>query len=435
MSLLNMPVNVQLKVVQGKKAGRIIVCEEGEIVFGRCKDCEKGALPEDDMKTSRLHFKLEVKGSYARVWDMRSMYGTIVNGTKHGGRGGNISEKIVLHNGDRIQAGEQIFEVMIAGDKVAKGDKRTADLGGLKLTVTDGPPAIEGYQIQDRLRRGGSGTSFLCKRKTDGNPVVIKVFRSRRKADEGTLDAFRAKIEPLCSLTHPNVIHIRDYGVASSCDGGAAFCFETEWCSLGSVGEIAEGRNGWLPPHDVHDFMLGALAGLSHAYEKGIVHGSIAPSNILVADQEGKKIPKLGDFADFALNRVFQRVGLNASMPAADDLDVLPFTAPEHAENPTVAEPSSDVWSIGAVFYHLLTGEYPRECSADDNQLEVTLKTESIPIRKRKPFNKKVPKGLGPLLDLIDRSLMSSPRDRFRNAPEMYETLRRIPRPEVHYVR
>lgn len=508
-----MPLKVQLKAVQGDMTGKTIVCEDGEtILFGRSKDCRKGALPRDDESVSRRHFMLQVETPDIWAWDLDSAHGTLINDRKIVG-GQQPPEKIALHDGDRIQAGEQVFELKIEGlpdaadhgvleaqanpalnrqagenqqaaaavvegglpaaerrevrpeaqpepvvieiggapnpinaanERIPSGrrspvpvapaaglppqEKAAPSLGNLCLKSFDGPPVIPGYQIQKRLGRGGLGTTFMCRRERDDCPAIVKVVRVGSKVESRMLDLLREAFTTLCNLKHHNIVQIIDYGVSCSAEG-SAFCFEMELCDLGDTQRLADERGGKIPPHEVYDFMLGVLAGLAHAHNHKIVHGNLKPSNVLLASGEKKTVAKAGDFA---LGRILQRIGLNAATSAGYNLGSLPFMPREQVKNPNLLEVTADVWSAGAIFYSLLVGKPPRDAACGEDLYEVALKGKIIPIRDH---YKIVPKGLDPLLDLIDRALTPSPAERFPSGVEMYQCLRRIPHPTVIIVK
>ncbi len=497
-----MPCRIRIKAVSGDLVGNTIVCEDGEtILFGRAKECKKGALPRDDESTSRRHFAVEVDGSCVRVWDLGSTHGTLINGKQYGGEGTG-SEKVEVHDGDRIQAGEQVFVVTIekrpqpshenahvplldkwsaaakkaasmdasgvpedisqqeeegshleqehraagggagrsdpevlarpaavsppaahvGGKPPAENRRRAACLGGLNLKSRDGPPVIEGYQVQRKLGRG-VGTCFLCTNETDGTSCVIKVVRSEHRAHQSMLDLVHTAVETLVALEHANIVRMRDYGITDFGGVGVAFCFAMEYCPTGSVQDLLEQKGGRLPPHDAYDIILGSLAGLAHAHNQGVIHGNIKPSNMLLVERESKITAKIGDFA---LDRILHQAGLSSAMSAGYSLEASPFAAPEQVKNPYLFEMTADVWSAGAVFYNMLTGQWPRNSSQGDCAYNI------MPVRKQ---FKAIPKGLDRIFDLVDRSLASSPLKRFKDGVQMYQCLRSIARPAAVIVR
>jgi len=237
------------------------------------------------------------------------------------------------------------------------------------------------------------------------------------------MDLLHDAVETLCALEHANIVRMRDYGITDFDKVGVAFCFEMEFCSIGSVQDLLEEKGGRLPPREAYEIMAGSLAGLAHAHNRGVVHGNIKPSNILLVEQESRMTAKIGDFA---LNRILHQVGLSSTVSVGYDLETLPFAAPEQVKDPYLFEKTADVWSAGAVFYTMLAGGLPRDSPGGNSSFDI------IPVRKR---FKAIPKGFDPIFDLVDRSLAPSPSKRFRDGAQMYQRLRSIARPAAVLVR
>ena len=175
--------------------------------------------------------------------------------------------------------------------------------------------------------------------------------------------------------------------------------------------------------HEVHDLMSDCLAGLACMHAQRIVHGNLKPSNLLFSQAGGRRCAKL---ADFALLPTLQRVLAAAGTAAGDDTDALPFVPPERAGSPHLLSQAADVWSLGAIFYYLLTGHHPRTGGASGAAGSNPIQDRLVPIRMH---YRVVPRSLDGLLDLIDRALAASPEDRFPSAIEMREQFLRLARP------
>ncbi len=83
-------------------------------------------------------------------------------------------------------------------------------------------------------------------------------------------------------------------------------------------------------------------------------------------------------------------------------------------------KPATDVWSMGATLYNMLTGQTPRDFPRDRDPIEIILGGAIVPVRQR---DRSIPKKLA---EVIDRALLSAPRDRYRDAAEMQEALAKV---------
>jgi serine/threonine protein kinase len=113
------------------------------------------------------------------------------------------------------------------------------------------------------------------------------------------------------------------------------------------------------------------------------------------------------------LAKNFAKAGLSGMTATGSFGGSFPFMPREQVTKYKYMRPVSDVWSIGATFYYLLTGQFPRDLARDQDPIEVILKDILVPIRKR---DSTIPSRVA---EVIDRSLSNNPNDRYTNADEM----------------
>jgi len=150
------------------------------------------------------------------------------------------------------------------------------------------------------------------------------------------------------------------------------------------------------------------------AARQGIVHRDLKPGNLLLAGSRANRVVKV---SDFGLAKNFEQAGLSGMTLAGHFAGMPLFMPREQVLNFKRVKPVSDVWSIAATFYYMLTGAPPRETPKGIDPLAAVLGGVSIPIRDR---DHNIPK---PLAAVIDRALAVDHKKRFQNATEFRDAL------------
>lgn len=420
---------VQLQIKQGKDAGKVFAFTEHDtFVFGRMADCH--ACMPDDGQVSRHHFILEANPPQACLRDLGSLNGTLVNRKKCGGRlkhetpeqGTKRSyPEVTLKHGDLIQVGQTSLEVTIEQPKEApkhRIDPAAADISLLSpgqlahlIFGEPGKPAdksklhIPGYNVRAEIGRGGFGAVYRARRDNDQSVVAIKVMLARVDADDNAVEKFKREVSVTAGLTHPNIVKLLDHGAK-----GAVFYFVMEFCDGGSVWDLMQKRGGRLPLEQAKPIMLGALQGLAFAHQKGFIHRDLKPQNILLSGQQVQ-------VSDFGLSKSFQQAGLSGMSMTGVFAGTPYFMPREQITNFKYVKPVTDVWSIAATFYNMLTGKFPYEFSPGRDPIDVILNEAVIPVRNR---DKAVP---GKLAAVLDKALEKKAKDRYQTAGEMRRAL------------
>lgn len=391
-----MPPRVRLEVVAGPIAGRQFVFDAHDtLLFGRAPDCQ-ARLAEEDGRASRHHFLLEVNPPRARVRDLGSLNGTWVNGTRHGGRGALTPEQaarqewpqVDLADGDSIRVGGTVFAVRVEDDRIPEtGPLR--DL--LKVPPVAGPPRrVGGYELGDVLGRGGMGTVYLARRHPDGARVALKLLRPEVVVEPFAREVFLREVAVTAQLRHPSLVALLDHGVE-----GDIFYFALEYCAGGSLAALLLRRDEPLPPATAVRVAVQTLEGLEAAHARGFVHRDIKPENVLFVDGEGARVK----LADFGLAKSFEQAGLSGLTATGAVGGTLCFMPREQITHFRLLRPASDVWSMGATLYHMLTLSYPRDFAPGVDPLQVILQGGTVPLRTREP-------GLpAALAEVVDRSV------------------------------
>jgi pSer/pThr/pTyr-binding forkhead associated (FHA) protein len=450
-----MPDKLILTINAGPQAGKTFVFEEhNTLLLGRADDCQI-CLPVDQ-QVSRHHFLLEVNPPDARLRDLGSRNGTYINRQKYGGRDRRETPEegakrhypqVDLSDGDEITVGQTSLLVHVEAtlepatpalgpedDKAPSNRARAPEsissegdagrtrveheaserlLAGLK----DGSPqelrnsALSDYAIVTLLGEGGMGAVYLAKHKQTGEPVAVKVMRSKVRVSEQARKQFLREIEATRTLQHPHLVHFLGSGYE-----GSIFYFLLEYCAGGSMADLMKRWGGRLSLTEAMPLLLQTLIGLAFVHEQGFVHRDLKPHNILLTGQEGQWITKL---SDLGLAKSFEQAGFSGMTATGSFAGSFPFMPREQVINFKRVQPTSDVWAMGATCYLLLTGTYPREQRPGQDPLLAILQEESVPIRQRNPH---IPAGVA---EVIDRSLATKEGERYQHAGEMYKALLR----------
>ncbi|HEV7501008.1 MAG TPA: FHA domain-containing serine/threonine-protein kinase [Vicinamibacteria bacterium] len=414
---------VSLDVVAGPIQGRHFEFEGHDtFLFGRSPDCH-AELAANDTTASRHHFLLEVNPPAARLRDLGSLNGTYVNGNKHGGRERHLTPEeaadkpwpqVDLRDGDLIRVGATVINVRIDGGPAPSPPPRTpSDIGLLveleSSSKTSPPAGVAGYALGPLLGRGGMGVVHLATRLSDGGTVALKLMRPEAAVDAHAREVFDREIAVTESLRHPNVVTLYAHGAH-----GDTFFFAMEYCPGGSLSAALLQRANPLDPALATRVALQALEGLSFAHEKGFIHRDIKPENILLADME-MNVVKL---TDFGLAKSFQQAGLSGMTATGFAAGTLQFMPREQLTNFRLLRPASDVWSMGATLYYMLTLRYVRDFTAGKDPLAVVLGGNVLPIRTRNP---QIPAALA---EVVDRAVDDDLIRRYPSGVEFRNALR-----------
>jgi serine/threonine-protein kinase len=239
---------------------------------------------------------------------------------------------------------------------------------------------------------------------------VVKLIRPDRVGNEKTLARFQREVQATARLSHWNTVEILDYGRTE--DG--TFYYVMEYLPGMTLADMVR-KHGPLPAGRVVYLLLQVCDALREAHQAGLVHRDVKPENIIVAQRGG--IYDVAKILDFGLvEPVAGRCGPPATADAVISGSPL-FMSPEQAAGISVVDPRTDVYSLGAVAYHMLTGRPP---FTGDNLVELTdahIRKQPIPAAQRNP---NVPHDLE---QVVQKCLAKNPRDRFQDMSELTRAL------------
>ncbi|MFO0841081.1 MAG: protein kinase [Gemmataceae bacterium] len=209
------------------------------------------------------------------------------------------------------------------------------------------------YQLKRRLGAGGMGEVYLAEHVLLRRPCAVKLIRPERTGDPDVLRRFLREVQVTATLTHPNTVQVFDYGQAE--DGTVYYAMEY---LPGLTLEELVSRLGPLPPARAVALLRQLCGALTEAHANGLIHRDIKPGNVILGSRGGlADVAKLLDFglvhcpvAEGDETRL-THTGLIFGTPA--------YLSPEQAAGKLDLDARSDVYSLGALAYYLLTGRPP----------------------------------------------------------------------------
>ena len=305
---------------------------------------------------------------------------------------------------------------------------------GLERTATK-----DRYSVVGTLGGGGMGQIYLARDELLGREVALKVLRAQHAENQQFVERFRREAKNAAALSHPNIVSVYDAGEGP--DGVPYMAME--YVPGGTLGELIQ-REAPLDSLEAGGIALQVACALQEAHKRGVIHRDIKPLNIFLA--EGAVAPgessdpqgitqgvapgglppggvKVGDFG------IARAAAETAMTETSLILGTVRYLSPEQATGGEVG-PQSDLYSLGVVLYEMLTGEVPFDA---ENPIAIAMKHVSqtpVPPRDKNPG---VPEGLQAV---TLRLLAKDPEDRYADAGELVEDLKRVSRgqPPAHPV-
>ena len=267
------------------------------------------------------------------------------------------------------------------------------------------------YRVMDVLGRGGMGVVYKIEHQRMGKIAAMKVLHRDLAADKEVIGRFRREAEAVSRLTHPNTVQVFDFGTAQG-----ALYLVMEYVRGLDIGSLID-RDGAMTFDRAAPLFGQVCAALAEAHELGIVHRDLKPENILVTrTSSGQDFVKV---LDFGLAKLAEREELSEVTGRGQIVGTPYYMSPEQIRGEEEVDGRSDIYSLGALMYKVLTGEPAFTATSPVGVLTKHL-TEAVTPPSRRAPGGKLADGVD---DIVLKAMQKRPADRYPSVQKMLEEI------------
>ncbi|MDZ7770009.1 MAG: protein kinase [Woeseiaceae bacterium] len=308
---------------------------------------------------------------------------------KRYGAAGFMVRESIQHSALTIMLGEALRtgQRQASTGSLFVGDMRT----GIR-------PLIRGYRLVKRLSASGHSAVYLADKESSGTRMVLKVLQQPPEQSDGVgpFDRFLREYELIADIRHPNIVRIYDLGVS---DDHAHIAMEYL-----SGGDLKNRLLNGIQVGQAVEYTRQVASALAAIHNVGILHRDLKPGNIMLRDDDTVAL------IDFGLAK---HMRLQQEITDSGEIFGTPYYMSPEQGHANDVDQRSDIYSLGVIFYEMLTGEKPYRGS---NAMSIIFKHSKAPI----PL---LPPRLGVYQALLNLLLAKKPEDRLSDAAEILEWL------------
>src|SRR5436190_23000241 len=295
-----------------------------------------------------------------------------------------------------LQAGKTVSfsQVLVEMGIITAGQRES-----LEKKVRDqqaGVQQLDNFKLARKLGEGGMGAVYLA---TDaaGKSVAVKVLPRNLGANAEFVKRFRREAEAATKLKHPNII-----GAFAAGEDLGYHYYVMEYCEGKPLDTIlvVEKR---LPVPQALSIAVQAARGLKYAHDQGIIHRDVKPSNIILTADGTARLLDLG------LSKNLEESTVSFKTVTGAVLGTPHYISPEQAQGEKNVDGRTDVYSLGATLYHLLTGKVPFDGAT---ALEILSKHVNTVLPNPQDLREDIP---DPAVHVLLRMMAKEPADRYRD--------------------
>jgi uncharacterized protein (TIGR03067 family) len=225
-------------------------------------------------------------------------------------------------------------------------------------------------EVVELLGHGGMGIVYKARQRKLDRFVALKILPAGAGRDPAFAERFAREARALAKLTHPSIVTVFDFG-----ESDGRFYLLMEFVDGLNLRQLLRERR--LKPEEALKIVPQICEALQYAHEQGVIHRDIKPENILLDKKGHVKI------ADFGLAKLLGAKASDSALTGSQQImGTLHYMAPEQMERPLTVDHRADIYSLGVVFYEMLTGELPLGRFAPPSQkVQVDVRLDEVVLR------------------------------------------------------
>jgi len=303
----------------------------------------------------------------------------------------------------------ELLEPLVTGGELTRWQAEQLLAGGTRFDLGN-------YRLLEWLGRGGMGIVFRARHTVMDRVVALKVIRKSVLPSPDAVSRFEREIRTIAALEHPNIVRALDADRAED-----LLLLVMEYIDGDDLDHLVR-RRGKIPPGLACEMIRQAALGLGHAHERGLVHRDLKPSNLLVRGHDvrghGGSDTIEVKILDFGLARFIQESPEAGSITQPGAVIGTPdFMSPEQLRSTRLADIRSDIYSLGATLFFLLTGDFLFPAEGMAEKLAAKMLRDSPALES---------KGLADctaIQTVLSRMLARDPHDRYATPGEVAAAL------------
>jgi tRNA A-37 threonylcarbamoyl transferase component Bud32 len=224
-------------------------------------------------------------------------------------------------------------------------------------------------EIIELLGMGGMGMVYKARQPRLDRLVALKILPVESQQHPSFAERFGREAKALAKLNHPGIVNVYDFGQT-----GQYYYFVMEYVDGMNLRQLL--NDGTVTPRQALEIVVQICTALQYAHDKGVVHRDIKPENILINKEGQVKI------ADFGLAKLLGTAPDTALTMSQAAMGTLNYMAPEQRQNAQSVDHRADIYSLGVVFYEMLTGEVPMgRFEPPSKRVQVDVRLDEVVLR------------------------------------------------------